>query len=219
MEKNKKLIIGIISILVIIAIIIAIVMLTNNGGKESNTQIGKSYGIDSLEEVYNKLQDTKNYSFNTKLNDENYKNTSRNNDSLKIEIADEGKNQTYIVKNENTYFLNEKTKKYYEYNDNTSMLNDLENKVKDLLKNNFNEGTENINGKDYTYQEFEKTSPFLINFKRKYDNYNTKTRFYFADGNLQYIRTYVGEVQQLLKVDLEFNNQKDSYKIPSDYTK
>ncbi len=219
MEKNKKLIIGIISVLVIIAIIIAIVMLTNNGGKESNTQIGKSYGIDSLEEVYNKLQDTKNYSFNTKLNDENYKNTSRNNDSLKIEIADEGKNQTYIVKNENTYFLNEKTKKYYEYNDNTSMLNDLENKVKDLLKNNFNEGTENINGKDYTYQEFEKTSPFLINFKRKYDNYNTKTRFYFADGNLQYIRTYVGEVQQLLKVDLEFNNQKDSYKIPSDYTK
>lgn len=219
MEKNKKLIIGIISVLVIIAIIIAIVMLTNNGGKESNTQIGKSYGIDSLEEVYNKLQYTKNYSFNTKLNDENYKNTSRNNDSLKIEIADEGKNQTYIVKNENTYFLNEKTKKYYEYNDNTSMLNDLENKVKDLLKNNFNEGTENINGKDYTYQEFEKTSPFLINFKRKYDNYNTKTRFYFADGNLQYIRTYVGEVQQLLKVDLEFNNQKDSYKIPSDYTK
>lgn len=219
MEKNKKLIIGIISVLVIIAIIIAIVMLTNNGGKESNTQIGKSYGIDSLEEVYNKLQDIKNYSFNTKLNDENYKNTSRNNDSLKIEIADEGKNQTYIVKNENTYFLNEKTKKYYEYNDNTSMLNDLENKVKDLLKNNFNEGTENINGKDYTYQEFEKTSPFLINFKRKYDNYNTKTRFYFADGNLQYIRTYVGEVQQLLKVDLEFNNQKDSYKIPSDYTK
>lgn len=219
MEKNKKIIIGIISVLVIIAIIIAIVMLTNNGGKESNTQIGKSYGIDSLEEVYNKLQDTKNYSFNTKLNDENYKNTSRNNDSLKIEIADEGKNQTYIVKNENTYFLNEKTKKYYEYNDNTSMLNDLENKVKDLLKNNFNEGTENINGKDYTYQEFEKTSPFLINFKRKYDNYNTKTRFYFADGNLQYIRTYVGEVQQLLKVDLEFNNQKDSYKIPSDYTK
>lgn len=219
MEKNKKLIIGIISVLVIIAIIIAIVMLTNNGGKESNTQIGKSYGIDSLEEVYNKLQDTKNYSFNTKLNDENYKNTSRNNDSLKIEIADEGKNQTYIVRNENTYFLNEKTKKYYEYNDNTSMLNDLENKVKDLLKNNFNEGTENIKGKDYTYQEFEKTSPFLINFKRKYDNYNTKTRFYFADGNLQYIRTYVGEVQQLLKVDLEFNNQKDSYKIPSDYTK
>lgn len=219
MEKNKKLIIGIISVLVIIAIIIVIVMLTNNGGKEKETKTGKSYGIDSLEEVYSKLQDTKNYSFNTKLNDENYKNTSRNNDSLKIEIADEGKNQTYIVKNDNTYFLTEKTKKYYEYNDNTSMLNDLENKMNDLLKNNFNEGTENINGKDYTYQEFEKASPFLINFKKKYDNYNTKTRFYFADGNLQYIRTYVGEVQQLLKVDLEFNNQKDSYKIPSDYIK
>ena len=219
MKKNTKLIIGISTVLIIIAIIIAIVMSTNNGGKDNNTQTGKNYGIDNIEEVYNKLQNTKNYSFNIELNNENYKNISRNNDSLKIETADEGKNQSYIVKNGNTYFLTEKTKKYYEYNDNTSMLNDLENKIKDLLKNNFNEGTENINGKDYTYQEFEKTSAFLINFKKKYDNFNTKTRFYFADGNLKYIRTYVGEIQQTLKVELEFNNQKDSYNIPSDYTK
>lgn len=219
MKKHKKLTIGIVSVLIIIAVIVAIVMLTNNGEKEDTTKTGKTYGIDSLEEVYNKLKDTKNYLFKTILNDENYKNISRNDDSLKVEIADEGNKQTYIVRNGNTYLLTEKNQKYYEYNNNTSMLGDLENKVSDLLRNNFTEGTENIDGKQYTFQEYEKTATFLINFKKKYDNYNTKTRFYFADGNLQYIRTYVGEVQQLLKVELEFNNQKESYKIPANYTK
>ncbi|MBO4293696.1 MAG: hypothetical protein J5881_04860 [Clostridia bacterium] len=217
MKRKTK--IGIILALVLTAIVVVVGVFTNNGTNQSETKVEKNYGISYIEDLYNKLQETENYSFNTILNEENYKKISRNKDSAKIEIEDEGTAQTYIVKNENTYLLTEKNKKYYEYNNNTSILNDLENKVKDLLKNKFNEGTENINGKDYTYQEFEKTSSFLINFKKNYDNYNAKTRFYFADGNLHYIRTYVGEVQQLLKVELEFNNQKEGYKIPSDYTK
>ena len=220
MKKNKKLIIGIILAVVVIAITVIVLLLGNNGVQEDKTEIdNKNYGIDSLESLNNKLVESKNYSLKTELNEENYRKTSRNNDSLQLEINDEGKKQTYIVNNGNTYLLVDSSKKYYKYENNNSMLNEIENKVKELQKNKFNVGTEKIGDKEYTYQEFEKISSFLINYKKNFDNNNTKTRFYFANGNLQYIKTYVGEVEQLLKVELEFNNQNEQYKIPEGYSK
>ena len=222
MKKNKKLIIGIIIAIVVIAVIGIALLFANNGGegqenKPENTN--KNYGIDSLESLNNKLLEIKNYSFKTELNEENYKKTSRNNESLQLEIDDEGKKQTYIVNKGNTYLFVDSTKKYYKYENNTSMLNELENKVSNLQKDRFEVGTVTIEGKDYTYQEYEKTSAFLINYKKNINNNKTKTRFYFANGNLQYIKTYVGQIEQLLKVELEFNNQNGQYKVPEGFSK
>ncbi|MBO6232563.1 MAG: hypothetical protein J6N78_00620 [Clostridia bacterium] len=216
--KNKKIIIGISIAVIIIAIVIGIILISEaNGNSSSNKSV--NYGIDSLVSFSDKIAKTPNYSFETTLNEENYKTISKNNDSVKIEVEDEGDKQTYIINGNTTYLLSENTKKYTKYSNNTSMLNDLENKLKEIQRKTFNTGKEEIDGKEYSYEEFEKTSAFLINFKRTVDNSNTKTRFYFENGNLKYIRTYVGEVQQLLKVKLEFNNQNGKYDIPEGYSK
>ena len=45
------------------------------------------------------------------------------------------------------------------------------------------------------------------------------TRLYYKNENLSYIKTIVGENQELIKVDISYGNINDSYfDIPSDYT-
>ena len=47
--------------------------------------------------------------------------------------------------------------------------------------------------------------PFLINYKATIDDSKTKTRLYFEGNNLKYIKTYIGYIEQLLKVEMSYN--------------
>ena len=44
-----------------------------------------------------------------------------------------------------------------------------------------------------------------------------KTRFYFDGDKLVYIKTIIGDKQEVLKVDLSYNVDSKLFEIPSDY--
>lgn len=221
MSKNKKIVLGIFIVLVIVAFIITAIIITNE--KNKNTQIEEikeKEGISKLISLKEKLEKTKNYSISLVLNDENSKVISRNGEQAKVEINDEGEKKTYLVKDDTTYLLIDKTKHYYEYKNTSSLLNDFINNINDLEALKYEIGTENINGKDYKYEEFPGVNSFLINYKGNVDSVDSKTRMYFDGNDLKYIKTYVGDVEQLLKVEIKFNNQNNtSFEIPQEYSK
>ena len=221
MSKNKKIVLGIFIVLVIVAFIITAIIITNE--KNKNTQIEEikeKEGISKLISLKEKLEKTKNYSISLVLNDENSKMISRNGEQAKVEINDEGEKKTYLVKDDTTYLLIDKTKHYYEYKNTSSLLNDFINNINDLKELKYEIGTENINGKDYKYEEFPGVNSFLINYKGNVDSVDSKTRMYFDGNDLKYIKTYVGDVEQLLKVEIKFNNQNNtSFEIPQEYSK
>ena len=48
----------------------------------------------------------------------------------------------------------------------------------------------------------------------------TKTRLYFEGNNLKYIKTYIGDIEQLLKVEMSYNvDDSVSFEIPKEYNK
>ena len=52
----------------------------------------------------------------------------------------------------------------------------------------------------------------------KYDEQNEiKTRFYFDNGKISYIKTISGEDEELLKIDFSDNVDENSFEIPDDY--
>lgn len=219
MKEKKKVIIAVVVIAIIIAI--AVILVVNSQGdaqriNEANTQ--EEEGISKLISLKEKLEETQNYTISLTLNDDNKRITTRKDEKAKIEILDEGQKTTYIVKDKTTYLLSDKTKKYYEYQNTMSLLNDFLNNIDDIVSRNYTIGTEEIEGKEYRYEEFEKTSSFIINYKSQIDNLSTKTRVYFDGNDLKYIKTYIGDVEQLLKVDIKLNNSDDSnFNIPDDY--
>ncbi len=215
MKVNKKIIIGIILLVIILVITILIVVLANQN-KESSIieEEEEEYFQSKLVSISDELKEKKNYKIRLKFNDENERVISRYESITKVEVLDEGKKDIYVIssKNKTTYLLDENTKQYYEYNNNTALQNDFIDNIDTVLKKNFNTGKENINGKDYRYEEFAKTSAFIINYKSNINNTQTKTRVYFEGNNIKYIKTYVGDVEQLLTVEIEIGNQtKDDF--------
>lgn len=219
MSKNKKMILGVVIVLIIVAVVVAVVLINNNKNNKIEEAEEKE-GVSKLISLKEKLEKTKNYSINLILNDENSKVISRKDEQAKVEINDEGEKKSYLVKDDTTYLLVDKTKRYYEYKNTSSLLNDFINNINDLEILNYEIGTENIKGKDYKYEEFQDVNSFLINYKGNIDSVDSKTRLYFDGSDLKYIKTYVGDVEQLLKVEITFNNQNNNnFDIPKEYSK
>ena len=49
------------------------------------------------------------------------------------------------------------------------------------------------------------------------EDQEVKTRFYFDGDKLVYIKTIIGDKQELLKVDISDNVDNNLFEIPSDY--
>ena len=208
MEKKKKNIIIIslvISALLIIAGVICIVISSNpEGGNQAEQNQGQTSNTESkLNSILNKIEETKKYTLKLTLNNDNYKVITRNGEQAKIEIVDGGVKTTYTITDGNTYLKTEDSEEEYEYKNNISLLNDFENNLDLLLVKKFTVGTENIDNKNMNFEEFSKTSAFVLNYKSIINEAETKTRFYFDGNSLKYIKTYVGDIQQLLKVELD----------------
>ena len=215
--KNKKLIIlSVASIFIVMGIIWFII---GNANNSVNDKIEKQEqeGTSALTEIYEKLLNSS-YTFRLILNDENQMTVSKKDNRASVEIIDEGEKNTYLVKDGNTYIIVENTKEYYEYQNNTSYLTQITDNMRELMSTNYTTGREKIDNKEYIYEEFNKTYPFILNYKSSINQDDTKTRLYFEGNNLKYIKTYVGEVQQLLKVDISYNKIDDNkFEIPQDY--
>ena len=200
--KKPMIIIGIIILVVVIIGVIIFALSSKN--KTNKTEQTESVEI---QKNYEKIANSKEMTFTITL-DENNKETTRN-----------GVTYKYIVKGNDTYFVDDSNKTYYTYKNNTEISTEIQQKLSKLKEMSSNTGKEKVNGKNYQYEEFEKYQDFLINNKIAVtDLTKAKTRIYYDNDKIVYIKTIAGDEEELLKVDILYGNVKNDYfNIPSEY--
>lgn len=212
--KKPMIIIGIIIlVIVIIGVIALFIFNSNKTNKETQTESVE------MQKNYEKIANSKEMTFTTTL-DENNKETIVIKDGQAYkETTRNGVTYKYIVKGNDTYFVDDSNKAYYTYKNNTEISTEIQQKLSKLKEMSSNTGKEKVNGKNYQYEEFEKYQDFLINNKIAVtDLTKAKTRIYYDNDKIVYIKTIAGDEEELLKVDISYGNVKNDYfNIPSEY--
>lgn len=211
MDKKQK--IFIISVCVIVAIIIVglIVYLLTTNQEENVTK-------NRLANMYEKMMQNETYSITFQLNDNNKYTVSRKGDTANIDTYNDGSHTTNIVKDGNTYLLMYNTKRYYTYQNNVTGLGEISNQLNEIIQSQEPEkGQEEVNGKNYRYEEYKGVSDFLMNTDDGISEEDTNTRFYFDGDDLKYIRTIMGDKSELISVDISYDVNDSVFEIPSDF--
>ena len=217
MDKNKKIIISAIVILSVIVISVIAFFVIKNIGKSNESEDTKS----KLSEICNKMNEKTLYTFTTVLNEDNKKTVKRKNDKARIELTIDGTETTDIVKDGNTYLLVKDSKEIYKYQNNEMELAELLLNLENIEESQEPKKTkEKIDGQKYECEEYKGIYTFLLHTIDgiEPDESNSTTKFYFKEDNLEYIKTIVGDKEELLKVSISFDDINDNeFEIPSDY--
>jgi len=222
MEKKKKIIIIVAGVIILVAIIAIILFFAIKGNNE-NGQASK------LNAYYEKLQDSSTYSFSVSLDDKNNISYQKQSNKAYINTNYQGINSKYIIRDGNTYLLRDNDKVYYTYSNNETDLYMIEMILSDIKDNEVVTGKEKIENKNYYYEEFKGMSQFYFgdinnigteesNQTQEEIESKVKTRFYFNNNDLVYIKTIIDDnTQQLLKVDYSKKVDNNLVNVPSDY--
>lgn len=207
MKKNTKIIIGIAVAIVVILIIIGCVYLfiyNNQGEKQSK-----------VSKLYENLVNTDKYSFLMTIDDNNKMTYSKEGEQAYINTVYKGETSKFIVKDGNTYLIQDKNKAYYTYKNNETDLDKIELNIGYYTKIEYSTGREKVNNKNYYYEEYQGAEFYMKSIP---DNVsNLKTRFYFEGDNLVYIKTIVNEDEEIAKVEINYEVEDGLFQIPSDY--
>ncbi len=214
MSKSKKNIVLIVISIILLAIVIGAIVLViknKNTNNQENTLTSK---------LCKKISEANEISYTRTIDENNKITVIVKGDKAYKEVISDGNTTKYIVKNGNTFYLDDGEKKYYKYENNDEILTEVKEQFKNLNLSGLKVGKESINGKNYKYEEIQQCQDFLFDENLSVNNLEyANTRLYYKNENLSYIKTIVGENQELIKVDISYGNINDSYfDIPSDYT-
>lgn len=212
--KKPMIIIGI--IILVVVIIGVIIFAISSKNKTNKTEQTESVEI---QKNYEKIANSKEMTFTTTLDENNRETIVIKDGQAYKETTRNGVTYKYIVKGNDTYFVDDSNKTYYTYKNNTEISTEIQQKLSKLKEMSSNTGKEKVNGKNYQYEEFEKYQDFLINNKIAVtDLTKAKTRIYYDNDKIVYIKTIAGDEQELLKVDISYGTVKNDYfNIPSEY--
>ena len=211
MDKKHKLFITSICIIVAIIIVVLIVYIMAQKQEESASK-------NRLANMYERMIQNETYSITFQLNDNNKYTVSRKGDVANIDTYNDGKHTTNIIKDGNTYLLMYNTKRYYTYQNNVTGLGELSNQLNEIIQSQEPEkGEEKIDGRNYRYEEYKGVSDFLMNTDEEISNENVNTRFYFDGDNLEYIKTIIGDTSELIRVDVSYDVDDNTFEIPLDF--
>ena len=212
--KKPMIIIGI--IILVVVIIGVIIFAISSKNKKNKTEQTESVEI---QKNYEKIANSKEMTFTTTLDENNRETIVIKDGQAYKETTRNGVTYKYIVKGNDTYFVDDSNKTYYTYKNNTEISTEIQQKLSKLKEMSSNTGKEKVKGKNYQYEEFEKYQDFLINNKIAVtDLTKAKTRIYYDNDKIVYIKTIAGDEQELLKVDISYGTVKNDYfNIPSEY--
>ena len=135
---------------------------------------------------------------------------------ISIDTISENDHTTTLVKDGITYYVMHDQKEYYSYDSSEVDADIIKSGLTGVEEESYQNGQEKINGKRYYYEEFEGISTFLI--WNKYDETTSiKTRFYFDNGKISYIKTIIGEESEVLKIKFSEDIDENQFTIPDDY--
>lgn len=216
MNKNKKIIISVSVIIIIVILGVAIYFAVQTSKNNQNIEEKTN---SKLSKLYQEMSQDNTYNVSLVVDNDNKVITKRKGNKARIEVYKNGDVQTYIVKDGDTYLLRNDDKKYFKYQNNTIKLTELLGDINNTVQSQQpKEGKEEVNGKNYNYEEYKGIDSFLIQNSSAVNNDNLSTKFYFEGNNLKYINTKSDNINELVKVDISYNVNDNEFDIPSDYT-
>lgn len=217
MEKKKKIIlISIISIIVLALVIGLIIFFANKNN--SNNEVDQSSS--KISAIYEQLNSKTSYTYTATLDDENSMTYVKKDNMAYIDEIYEGDESKYVIKDGNTYLINDNEKVYYTYQNNEVDLNKIVEELNNVKSESLTSGKEKINNKEYDYEEYPGLTGLSITLFEDDDESmsdDIKTRFYFKGDNLVYIKTIKGQDEEILKIDISNKIDDNLFEIPSDY--
>lgn len=217
MEKKKKIILISVIAVVIILIVAGIVWYLIGNNKNSDTTL-YSNETSNINKIYDTLQAKENFSFKLTLDDNNYMYYVKSNNMAYTDTVYNGKQSKYIIKDGNSYLVDDETKASYTYLNNQTKLNMVINQLEEIKKLDYKKGKEKINGKNYSYEEYTGVTNFAMGDFTK-DSQDVKTRIYYDGDEIVYIKTIEGEKQETLKVEISYDVNQSLFQIPENYKK
>ncbi len=129
----------------------------------------------------------------------------------------EDTHSTTIVEGGNTYYILHDRSEYYVYENNNVEQSILTDGIKELMNKTFTTGEEKVNGKNYTYEEFDGSSIFKLN-ATPLNQEGIKTRLYFnKKSELVYVKTTYENNEELVGVEISKDVDNSLFEIPADY--
>ena len=217
MEKKKKAILAVI-ILIVLIVILGVVwfLVFNNRNSTNNGETNNNREISEINKLYDTLQASNSFSFETTLDDENRMYYAKSNGSAYIDTIYGGRETRNVIRDGNTFLLVDESKTYYTYSNNQTNLNMITRRLEEVKDLEYETGRERINDKNYSYQEYSGLTEFAMGDFTE-NSSDVKTRFYFDGDELVYIKTIEGEKEELLKVNISTDVDQNLFQIPSDY--
>ena len=143
----------------------------------------------------------------------------RGNLSIDMNSADE--HTTSLAINGDSYFIMHDSQEYYDYGSEEVEANIVTTGLKEITKKGYNNGKEEIYGKNYYYEEYENDDANFVMYTNHNETSNIKTRFYFDGNDIKYIKNIITTdedvAEELLKITLNYNVDENVFKIPDDY--
>lgn len=217
--KKKTIIIIAISIIVLLIVIGLICFFVSRANNSESGDAGNSVQESKTVKIYNQLKESEKYQFTRKVNDENQVTIAKSGDRAYEEETFNGKKTYYVVNEGDLYLLNKSTERYYKYQNNDEILHEITDAFSRIEGMTYTEGKEDINEKSYKYEEFKGIQEFLIDSNLYTDNSDEAiTRFYYSGDDLKYIKTIVGDKEELLEINIEYNVDDSLFEIPEGYS-
>lgn len=209
MSKKKKIILITVVTLIVLAIVVGLVCLfvSKKSGKNEMSKIQK---------LYNSLQNKNSYSFTATLDQNNKFYYAKLDNKAYTDTIYQGNQSKFVIKDGNSYLLADDIKGYYTYANNAVDLNKIELELENIKDEPYENGTEKIENKNYSYEEYKTITGFSLGITSE-EGKEIKTRFYFKGDKLEYIKTIDGDKQELLKVEISNDVQSNLFEIPSNY--
>ena len=217
--KKKTIIIIAISVIVLLIVIGLICFFVSRANNSESGDVGNSVQESKTIKIYNQLKESEKYQFTRKVNDENQVTIAKSGDRAYEEETFNGKKTYYVVNEGDLYLLNKNTERYYKYQNNDEILHEITDAFSRIEGMTYTEGKEDINEKSYKYEEFKGIQEFLIDSNLYTDNSDEAiTRFYYSGDDLKYIKTIVGDKEELLEINIEYNVDDSLFEIPEGYS-
>ena len=206
--KNKKAVI-IFVIVIVIGIITGVFCIIEDGQKNRTLKL------------YQNVKESSKHTFSMEEKDSeyNYKMVMAiKEEEASIDMYSQEEHTTTLVKNGITYFIMHDKEEYYVYENDEKEEDMLLEALTGIENKKYITGREEIEGKKYYYEEYEGISSFLMLASSDTEEEKIKTRFYYDGDNIIYIKTIIeGEIEELLKVECNFDVDEQAFEIPENY--
>lgn len=213
--SKKKIVLIMVSVILSFMIIAGVIYFLGFGRKTGNATLDGA--TSKVNKLYSELKEEKAFSFTTTLDEKNKVYYAKKNNMAYIDTTYQGKESKFIIKDGNSYLLVDDQKVYYTYQNNETDLEKISVQLEEINEKQYTEGKEKIENKEYKYEEYEGVTEFLVKDIDMAEGQKAKTRFYFNGDKLVYIKTIVGDYQEILKVDISYDVDNKLFEIPADY--